>query len=139
MHLSLGQRIAVWLAAAFYITAGVLHFLRPEFYMRIMPPYMPWHAALVAISGGAEIVGGLGLLIPKTQRWAAWGLIALLIAVFPANWFMATHPTEAAAAALPGWALWGRLPLQALFVWWLLWCTRPGPAGMFDQREVRGG
>src|ERR1700734_1129213 len=79
------QRIAVVVAAVFYIMAGSLHFIKPAPYLRIMPPCVPWHLAMVRISGGLEILGGLGLLVPATRRAAAWGLVALLIAVFPAN------------------------------------------------------
>jgi uncharacterized membrane protein len=118
------QTIAVVLAALFYIGAGSLHFLRPEFYLKIMPPYIPWHLAMVRISGFFEIAGGAGLLVPPTRRAAAWGLVALLIAVFPANIYMATNPLEAGAAAMAPALRWGRLPLQVLFAWWLLWCTR---------------
>ncbi len=112
------------LAAVFYVFAGSLHFIRPESYLRIMPPYIPSHSAMVRISGFFEILGGLGLLIPKTRRAAAWGLIALLVAVFPANLYMATNPAEAGAASLAPVLRWGRLPLQLLLMWWLLWCTR---------------
>jgi uncharacterized membrane protein len=113
------------LAAAFYVIAGSLHFIRPEFYLKIMPPYVPWHLAMVYLSGALEILGGLGLLVPQTRRAAAWGLVALLIAVFPANVYMATNPIEAGAASLSPAFRWGRLPLQLPLVWWLLWCTRP--------------
>ena len=119
------QNVFVAVAAVFYTAAGFLHFLRPAMYMKIMPPYVPWHGAMVYLSGAAEIAGGLGLLIPMVRRAAAIGLIALLIAVFPANIYMATNPVEAGAGGLPPVALWGRLLLQPLFIWWLWWCTRP--------------
>src|ERR1700678_873654 len=89
--LSTAQRIAVVVAAVFYIAAGSLHFINPAPYLRIMPPYIPWHAAMVRISGAFEILGGLGLLLPTTRRTAACGLVALLIAVFPANLYTAMH------------------------------------------------
>ena len=111
-------------AAVSYIVAGSLHFIKPAPYLRIMPPYVPWHAETVGISGAFEILGGLGLLVPATRRAAAWGLVALLIAVFPANLYMAMHPAEAGAASIAPVLRWGRLPLQALLIWWLLWCTR---------------
>ena len=123
--LSTAQRIAVVVAAVFYIVAGSLHFIKPAPYLRIMPPYIPWHAAMVRISGAFEILGGLGLLVPVTRRAAAWGLVAVLIAVFPANIYMAVHPVEAGAAGIAPVLRWGRLPLQGLLIWWLLWCTRP--------------
>jgi uncharacterized membrane protein len=123
--LSTPQRIAVVVAAVFYIAARSLHFIRPEPYLRIMPPYIPSHVSLVRISGACEILGGLGLLVPATRRPAAWGLVALLIAVFPANLYMAMHPVDAGAASIVPVVRWGRLPLQALLIWWLMWCTRP--------------
>jgi len=90
-----------------------------------MPPYIPSHLFMVRVSGALEILGGLGLLVSETRRAAAWGLVALLIAVFPANIYMATHPIEAGAASIAPVLRWGRLPLQLLLVWWLLWSTRP--------------
>jgi uncharacterized membrane protein len=118
------QKIFLVLAAIFYVGAGILHFRSPEFYLRIMPPYIPWHAAMVQVSGACEILGGLGLLLPQTRRAAAWGLVALLIAVFPANLYMATNPMEAGAASMAPMLRWGRLPVQVLLIWWVLWCTR---------------
>jgi len=124
-RLSAAQKVGLVLAAIFYVGAGWLHFARPEFYLKIMPPYIPWHPAMVRISGFFEIAGGIGLLIPQTRRAAAWGLVALLIAVFPANLYMATNPIEAGAASIAPVLRWGRLPLQLLFIWWLVWCSRP--------------
>src|SRR6202167_6324034 len=117
--------MAVVVAAVLYIAAGSLHFIKPEPYLRIMPPYIPWHPAMVRVSGAFEILGGLGLLMPATRRAAAWGLVALLIAVFPANIYMALHPAEGGAASIAPVLRWGRLPLQAVLIWWVLWCTRP--------------
>ena len=121
---SKAQKVATFLAAIFYVFAGSLHFVRPEMYLRIMPPYIPSHPAMVRISGFFEIAGGLGLLLKQTRRAAAWGLVALLIAVFPANLYMATNPAEAGALAIAPALRWGRLPIQALLIWWVLWCTR---------------
>ena len=101
-----------------------MHFIIPATYMRIVPPYLPWHSRLVAISGVFEILGGLGLLFPPSRRLAAWGLVALLVAVFPANLYMATNPVETGSEAIPSLLRWGRLPLQMVFVWWALWCTK---------------
>jgi uncharacterized membrane protein len=123
-RLSAAQRIGLLFAAIFYVVAGTLHFIKTETYLRIMPPYIPWHLSMVRISGVFEILGGLGLLVSQTQRAAAWGLVALLIAVFPANIYMATHPIEAGATSIAPVLLWGRLPLQLLLVWWVLWCTK---------------
>lgn len=123
--LSSAQRIGVAFAAIFYVVAGALHFIKAEPYLRIMPPYIPWHVAMVRVSGACEILGGLGLLVSGTRRAASWGLVALLIVVFPANIYMAIHPIEAGATSIAPVLRWGRLPLQLLLVWWLLWCTKP--------------
>jgi uncharacterized membrane protein len=123
--LSTPRKIGLALAAVLYVVAGALHFVQTDAYLEIMPPYIPWHLAMVRISGVCEILGGLGLLLPQTRRAAAWGLITLLIAVFPANVYMATNPIEAGAASIAPLLRWGRLPLQVVLGWWLLWCTKP--------------
>lgn len=105
-----------WLAAIFFIVAGMFHFLRSELYLQIMPPYFPAPQLLVAVSGVAEIAGGIGLLIPRVRRIAGWGLIALLAAVFPANIYMLQHPGQLHFAS---WLLWARLPLQGVFIAWV--------------------
>lgn len=104
-----------------FVAAGVLHFLRPRTYEGIVPDYLPAPELLVAVSGVAEVLGGVGLLVPATRRWAGLGLLALLVAVFPANLEMALHPARA-GHGLPVWALWARLPLQpalGALVWWV--------------------
>jgi uncharacterized membrane protein len=123
-RLSAAQKMGLVVAALLYVVAGTLHFIKTDAYVRIMPPYIPWHLAMVRISGFCEILGGLGLLIPWTRRAAAWGLIALLIAVFPANIYMATNPVDAGAASIAPVLRWGRLPLQVLLIWWLLLYTK---------------
>jgi uncharacterized membrane protein len=115
--------VFTWIAAALYIGAGFLHFVHPAPYLKIVPPYIPWHHAMVYISGAAEIAGGIGLLIRPLRRAAAWGLVALLIAVFPANIYMATNHIQITAHPLSDTALWGRLLIQPLLIWWVLWCT----------------
>ncbi len=100
--------------------AGAMHFLRPAPYVKIMPPFIPAPLAMVYISGAAEIAGGLGLCLPFTRRAAGWGLVALLIAVFPANVYMATNHVQVTQRPLPSLLVWARLPLQALLVWWVL-------------------
>jgi uncharacterized membrane protein len=134
--LSVVKLVFVVLAVAFYAFAGINHFRHPEMYWKIVPPYIPWPVAMVAISGVAEIAGAIGLAIPALRRMAAWGLVALLIAVFPANLYMALHPIEAGAGSLPAWALWARLPFQGLFIWWVLWCTK-GREVRSEKTEVR--
>jgi uncharacterized membrane protein len=113
------------LAAVFYIGAGILHFTNTGFYLKIVPPYIPDHLAMVYISGAAEIAGGVGLLVPFVRRPAAWGLVALLIAVFPANLYMAMDHVQVGSNPLPQVLAWGRLPLQAVLILWVLWCTKP--------------
>src|ERR1700679_666550 len=88
-----GARVGLrWLAAGFFLLAGINHFLIPGFYQQIVPPGFPSPKTLVIVSGLAEIAGGLGLLIRPMRRMAGWGLILLLIAVFPANIYMAVYP-----------------------------------------------
>jgi uncharacterized membrane protein len=121
---STAQRIGLVLAAILYIGAGTLHFIKTHAYLRIMPPYVPWHLFMVRFSGVCEILGGLGLLLPQTRRAAAWGLVALLIAVFPANIYMMSNPLEAGAESIPPVVLWARLALQPLLIWWVLWLRK---------------
>lgn len=104
------------LGAVFFMVAGTFHFLKPELYVQIVPPYFPAPQLLVAISGIAEIAGGVGLLIPGLRRAAGWGLVALLIAVFPANVYMVQHLEQFHFAP---WILWLRLPFQAVFIAWV--------------------
>jgi uncharacterized membrane protein/endonuclease/exonuclease/phosphatase (EEP) superfamily protein YafD len=108
-----------WLAAIFFVIAGLLHFIVPSFYRQIVPPGLPWTRLLVVVSGACEIAGGLGLLIRPLRRWAGWGLIALLVAVFPANIYMAVAPQAIAGLDTPTWLLWLRLPFQAVFIAWV--------------------
>ncbi|HJL16406.1 MAG TPA: hypothetical protein RMH99_12160 [Sandaracinaceae bacterium LLY-WYZ-13_1] len=110
-----------WLLGLALIGAGANHFLNADFYVAIMPPYLPWHLALVWLSGVAEIVLGAAVLVPRWKRWAGWGIVALLIAVFPANLHMALHPED---FDVPRWGLYLRLPIQALLIAWAWWCTR---------------
>ena len=106
-----------------FILAGVVHFIRPAMYEQIIPPQLGHAPELVAISGIAEIAGGLGLMIPRTRRAAGVGLIVLLVAVWPANIFMAVEAGRFAAVA-PAWLLWARVPLQIALVWWVARVSR---------------
>lgn len=115
--------IARWLLAAFFILAGANHLRDPALYLPMMPSYLPWPYALVIISGIAEIAGGLGLLIPQTRRWAGWGLILLLLAVFPANLHMALNNTQLPGMHLSPLVLWLRLPVQIIFIAWVWWVS----------------
>ncbi len=108
--------------ALFFVGAGINHFTRTGFYVRMIPLYLPWHLALVHVSGVAEVVLGLLLFVPRSSGVASWGLIVLLVAVFPANVQMALHP-ETFPEFRPA-ALWLRLPLQAVLIAWSFWYTR---------------
>ena len=118
-------RIGRLLLAFLFVGAGVNHFVNPDAYVRMMPPYLPWHRELVFVSGVFEVVGGVGLLVPRLAVAAAWGLIALLVAVFPANVHMALHPEE--FPRIPPVALWLRLPLQLPLLAWAYCFTRKEP------------
>ena len=106
-----------------FVAAGFNHFRGFAFYKSIVPNYLPWHGPVVAVSGVAEILLGGLLLVPRTARLAAWGLVALLVAVFPANLHMALHPRD--FPQFPAWSLWARLPLQGVLIGWAWWFTRP--------------
>ncbi|HYF50059.1 MAG TPA: DoxX family protein [Planctomycetota bacterium] len=114
-----------WLLAAFMIFAGVWHFVVPEKFARIVPSFLPYPFALVYISGVFEILGGLGLLIPQTRRAASWGLIALYIAVFPANINMAVNELPLGDTVYPI-GNWVRLPFQFVFIAWAWWVGKDG-------------
>ena len=101
-----------------FIAAGALHFRNPGMYEAIVPPYLPAHRELVYVSGFFEMLGGAGVLVPRTRTAASYGLIALLIAVFPANVYMLTDAEKFAKIA-PAWALFARLPLQFVLIWWI--------------------
>ena len=116
------KTVLKYVQGLFYVVAGMNHFISPSFYLRIMPPYLPWHDFLVFISGVAEVFLGILLVIPRTTRLAAWGLIALLIAVFPANLYMYQNPASFPDVP-PALAFW-RLPFQAVFILWAWWYTR---------------
>jgi uncharacterized membrane protein len=109
-----------WVLAVFFVVAGANHFRTPEIYLGMMPPWLPWPGALNAISGAAEILGGAGLLVPRTRRLAGWGLITLLVAVFPANLHVALEGKMPGTALSP-LTLWLRLPFQAVFIAWVWW------------------
>ncbi|HYP48784.1 MAG TPA: hypothetical protein VEQ61_09135 [Thermoleophilaceae bacterium] len=103
--------------AAFWIVAGALHFVIPRQYEAIVPPSLKrWKRELVALSGVAELAGGLAVLPERSRRGARWWLLATLAAVYPANIDMALHPER--FPKIPRAALWARLPLQGLCAWW---------------------
>jgi uncharacterized membrane protein len=106
------------------IVVGITHFIRPEQYARIVPPQLPYPVELVYISGFFEILGGIGLLIPFVSVAAAWGLVALFIAVFPANINMAINSIPIEGIPHHPWLYWARLPFQAVLIAWAWWYTR---------------
>lgn len=119
-HLKLAARV---LLGVLMVAAGVLHFTNTGFYLQIMPPYLPWHRELVYVSGVFEVVGGVGLFVPRLRVAAAWGLIALFVAVFPANIHMAVNDVAIDGEHYSVALRYGRLPFQALFIAWAYWFT----------------
>ncbi|NQZ97927.1 MAG: DoxX family protein [Myxococcales bacterium] len=117
------KTLALLALAAAFIFAGVNHFLNPDFFVAIMPPYLPLHLELVLLSGVFEILGGVAVLVPGVRSLAGWGLILLLLAVFPANLHMALNPELFPDVSSS--ALYLRLPLQIVFIAWAYWATRP--------------
>jgi len=110
---------SLYAVAALFVGTGVAHFLWPSVFVRIMPPYLPRPLLLVYLSGIAEGLGGLGVLVPALRVYAGWGLILLLCAVFPVHVYMVRHPE--AFADIPLWALYARLPLQFVLMAWVYW------------------
>ena len=123
-----------------FVAAGVNHFLDPDVYLAIMPPYLPAHALLVALSGVLEVAGGVGMIIPRLRRRAGWMVALLLFAVFPANVHMAVNAED--FAAIPSWALWLRLPLQFVLIAWVVWSTQgessAAPAESRSPKQIAG-
>jgi len=113
--------ISRYLLAIFFFFAGINHFLSPEVYLGMMPQWLPAPELMNYISGAAEIAGGIGILIPKTRKPAAIGLILLLVAIFPANLNIALNGWP--GVDLPRWILIARLPLQLLFVAWVVYSS----------------
>ena len=128
------RRVSTVLLGLFYLLGGINHFRDPGFYLPMMPDYLPAHLLLVQLSGVAEIALGVAIWIGPLRRWAAWGIIALLIAVFPANLHVAIHdiPLGDNAEGL-GILNWVRLPLQAVLIAWAFWHTRPVPGGPAER------
>jgi len=116
------KAISKYVLAIFMIAAGTMHFVKPAFFLKIVPPYLPLHKELVAVSGVCEVLLGVLLLIPKCSHLAAWGIVALLIAVFPANIYLFQHQDILPASPIVHLL---RLPLQGVFILWACWHTRP--------------
>jgi uncharacterized membrane protein len=121
------KKIVLFGLAAFFINVGVDHFVNPEFYLSIMPPAFPLHLEAVYISGFFEVLGGVGVLIPRLRKIAGWGLVALLVAVYPANIYMAITPEAFPEASVA--LLYVRLAFQFLFFYWAYSVTRPAYNG----------
>ncbi len=122
---------------AFMIAIGLAHFVFPRLFVGIVPAWLPAPLLLVLVSGFFEVLGGAGLFVPRARRAASLGLVLLYLSVFPANVNMVMHPEL--GAGIPVWALWARLPFQALFIAWALWVGRhvPGHADLAGQRADR--
>jgi uncharacterized membrane protein len=119
------KTVLLWVLSGFLMFAGFSHLLSPDFFVRIIPPKLPNPEWLNVISGLAEIVLGVFLLEPRTRLYAAWGVIALLVAVFPANIYAAQANVGAEGPGTgPGALAYVRLPFQALFIVWAWWYTR---------------
>ena len=134
----LRQRLRILLAVVM-IGIGVTHFVKPDDFAAIVPPSFPAKMALVLISGVAEIAGGVGLLLPRWRRWASLGLVALYVAVFPANVNMAVNDVAVAGVHGPAALLWLRLPFQLVFIAWAIFVGRadvPTPASSSPSREL---
>jgi len=108
-------------AGLFFVGAGVMHFVMPARYEAMIPPQLPSPAFWVFVSGVAEVAGGLGLLLPRTRRLAAIGLIAMLLAILPANIHEAQANTDAHVLPFPDWYFWLRIPFQLVYVAWVVW------------------
>lgn len=109
--------VSKWLVALFFVAVGAGHLLWPLNYLKIMPPWSPFPLALIYVSGFFEILFGALVLPLKTRKLAGWGLVALLIAVFPANIHMVLHPEI--FPSIPVWVGWARLPFQGVFIFWV--------------------
>ena len=117
-------KMALMVVLAFAMMGvGALHFVQPKAFARIVPKYLPAPLFLVYLSGFFEILGGVGLLVPMTREAAAWGLVVLYIAVFPANVNMAIHKLPLGDKQVGPWFLWIRLPMQFLLIAWAWWYT----------------
>ncbi len=113
------------LLAAFWVAAGVNHFLNPRIYESIVPDYLPAHRQLVLWSGVAELVGGIAVVPRRTRGFARWWLLGVLAAVYPANIHMTLHPER--YEQIPSLALWARLPLQFACAYWVWKATKTSP------------
>ena len=114
---------------AWFVIGGVMHFANPEPFLRIMPPYIPYHLACVYISGAFELLGAIGLWIKPIRSLAGYGLMALTVIVTIANVHMYQHPEL--FPSIPEWLLLARFPVQAALIWLIWWCSRPIPPNSY--------
>jgi uncharacterized membrane protein len=117
------KAIARAVLSAFMVGIGVLHFMAPAGFVKIVPACLPAPLALVLVSGLCEIAGGVGVLVPRVRRAAGFALAALYVAVFPANVNMAVYHIQPEGLTIPPLLLWLRLPFQVGFIVWAMWCT----------------
>ena len=111
---------------AWFFIGGIMHFVKPNLFVRIVPPYVPYALAAVYVSGACELLGSIGLWIIQIRDLAGYGLMLLTIAVTPANVYMLQHAN--AFSEVPYWALVARLPFQLVLIWLIWWSTRPNSA-----------
>lgn len=114
-----------YLLVVFFVASGLNHFRVPDFYVNIMPDYLPAHEFLVMLSGVTEVVAGLMLAVPGLSRWGAWFIIAHLLVFFTVHFWMIQH-AEDLYSDIPLAGLWLRIPIQVLFIVWTYWFVSPG-------------
>lgn len=119
------RTLSAWIMGLAYIATGINHFRDPEFYLKIMPPYMPAHELMVQLSGVAEIVLGVMMFIPRYRKLAAWAIITMLIVFMTVHIHMVMNPQL--FKSVPEYILWLRIPLQFVLILWAYWHTRPVP------------
>lgn len=110
-----------YLMAVLFCSMGMLHFIKPGVFIKVMPDYIPYHKAMVLLSGAGEFLGGIGILIPETRMLAVYGLLLLLLVVFPANIDMTLKAYRAYGLTGYTWMLILRLPLQFALMYWVYW------------------
>ena len=123
--MSLWKTVARVAMGITFILASTMHFTASEAELKIIPAFLPLRREALYITGVLEFLGGIGLFVPnrKVQRAASWGLVGLLVAIFPANVYQAIANIKLGGFLDSPLYLWGRLPFQAVFISWALWCT----------------
>lgn len=133
------RRLSIVLMAVLLLCAGIAHLLRPAMFVQIVPPVVPWPWAAVYVSGAAELLFGVGLLVPRLSRPSALGVALLFVAVFPANIYHWVADVQVGGSALPSWYHPVRLPLQGLLIAWALWLSRaPRSSEAETSARLRG-